>query len=514
MPARGSPGYGFDLVAPAPRPFGVVVPDPMLAWHAAALDWLSLVPGAELATVIQGGSPGRSPAPQRRARALRPVAAAPRGAPVGAAPPELEFVLAFGGEVPAAAAELAPRLGVWSFAAGLEWAGLRAIAAGDDVVAVALRAEAGRGGARRAGAFRVSPHSLAATVDRILFGAAAFPALALRDAALGAAPAPEPVEDHPGSGRPGLAVRARRLGATAAALGRWLRYAATQGERWNVGVFDGSMADFLAAGHPRPVRWLPAPPGHLFRADPFPYPGEDIALLEEWDDRVARGRIAAIDMAGSALPAAGLADPAVHQSYPYVFAADGRVHCVPETAEARRVSRYVAAGPGRWERVGDLLTGVAAIDSTVVRHDGRWWLFCTDRDVDDRGQLFVWHADALEGPWRPHSRNPVVVDPRSARPAGTPVEVDGALHRPAQDCARSYGRRVLVQRITRLTPDEYAEETAAVVEPDPGGPYPDGLHTIASDGRVTLVDGRKMTFRPLAAWHHARIRMRARRFDF
>ena len=47
----------------------------------------------------------------------------------------------------------------------------------------------------------------------------------------------------------------------------------------------------------------------------------------------------------------------------------------------------------------------------------------------------------------------------------------------------------------RLTPDEYAEEPVARLEPDPRGPLPHGLHTLTAAGPVTLVDGKRHFWR-------------------
>ena len=85
-------------------------------------------------------------------------------------------------------------------------------------------------------------------------------------------------------------------------------------------------------------------------------------------------------------------------------------------------------------------------------------------------------------------------DVRSARPGGLPFVHEGALYRPAQDCSRSYGWRISVQRVARLTPTEFAEETAAVLEAAPDSPFPDGRHALTPVGDVVLIDGRRTVF--------------------
>jgi hypothetical protein len=136
-----------------------------------------------------------------------------------------------------------------------------------------------------------------------------------------------------------------------------------------------------------------------------------------------------------------------------------------------------------------LLDDVALADPTVFHRDGRWWLFGTDADAGVNTHLCAYWADELDGPWRPHSANPVKVDIASARPAGTPWADAAGLIRPAQDSTERYGAQVVLHRITNLTPDAFTEVPYGVVAPDPGSGYPDGLHTVCRDGDRVVIDG-------------------------
>jgi hypothetical protein len=184
-------------------------------------------------------------------------------------------------------------------------------------------------------------------------------------------------------------------------------------------------------------------------------------------------------------------DTGTHASYPYVFSLDGQVYCVPETFEAGEVRLYRAIEfPQRWEKVATLLRDFPAVDSTIFRHDGRFWLFCTTQETSGT-TLYAFYADALLGPWQPHVRNPVKVDIRDARPAGPPFEVGGRLYRPAQDSSRTYGGRVAINRIVELTPQRFEEERHGYVEPDPRSPFPHGLHTLSFAGDYCVIDGKR-----------------------
>jgi hypothetical protein len=78
---------------------------------------------------------------------------------------------------------------------------------------------------------------------------------------------------------------------------------------------------------------------------------------------------------------------------------------------------------------------------------------------------------------------------------GAPFEHGGEIYRPSQDCSETYGGAVRVDRIARLTPDDYEEETVAVLRPDAKGPYPSGLHTLSALGEWTLIDGKRCRWR-------------------
>ena len=126
-------------------------------------------------------------------------------------------------------------------------------------------------------------------------------------------------------------------------------------------------------------------------------------------------------------------------------------------------------------------------------------MFTGNRADQDDAKLFIFHSYELHGPWEPHAVNPVKCDLRSSRPGGTPfMGEDGALYRPAQDCSRVYGGAVVINRVTRLTPDEFQEEAAAHLRADRAGPCPDGLHTLSAAGNLTLIDGKRHELVPLA----------------
>ncbi len=54
----------------------------------------------------------------------------------------------------------------------------------------------------------------------------------------------------------------------------------------------------------------------------------------------------------------------------------------------------------------------------------------------------------------------------------------------------------MINRVTRLTETEFAEEIVVRHGPRRGTPQRDGFHTIAGQGDLTVVDGKRMVLAP------------------
>ena len=343
------------------------------------------------------------------------------------------------------------------------------------------------------------PTSYAENYARILWTSAAMPARVCRDLANGCAgylEAPPIKTDAPIYRAPTNRAFLRFLVRVMARGIRDLADRALRTEQWRVGVAQAPPESFLDLDATPAIDWIPNPGSGRFFADPFAVrvDGDGVRLIvEDYDHRKERGVLAELDWTprGAAGRTTAI-DDARHHSYPFVLADGGETYCIPEIATERRVDLYRRSPAGRWERVGTLLEDVAALDSTVFFHGGRWWLLLTDAEGPWNANLSAYHAPELQGPWTPHANNPVKLDVRSSRPAGPVFRRGDQLIRPAQDCSRSYGCRLALNRIIELTPTTMEEEVLGWVEPDPRGPCPDGFHTLVGAGPYTLVDGKRM----------------------
>jgi hypothetical protein len=237
------------------------------------------------------------------------------------------------------------------------------------------------------------------------------------------------------------------------------------------------------------------PPRDRYWADPFPvyHAGHTYIFLEEF--LLDRGRahisVSRVDSDGRCEVPVPVLERPYHLSYPFVFEWQGSHYMLPESCKNRAVELYRASRfPFEWQLDRVLVEGLSAADATLAHIDDRWWLFANIGvpGSDNSDELHLFHATSPLGPWRPHRRNPVKSDARSARPAGRIVQWQGAYLRPAQDCAGRYGRAVILNRIMTLDPDEYLEQEVGRIEPAyTGGVF--ATHTLNMSGSFVCLDG-------------------------
>jgi hypothetical protein len=243
-----------------------------------------------------------------------------------------------------------------------------------------------------------------------------------------------------------------------------------------------------------------ADPVDHFYADPFPltWQGKDYLFFEDLDHKTEKGIISvvAFDEAGRPGPAMPVLEESWHLSYPFLIERGGEIFMIPESSGNRDIALYRAVEfPLKWERHTVLVDGVEAADATIVEHDGLLWMFAVVRDGVGgySDTLAIWWSADLLGPWQPHPENPVLVDDRTARPAGNMVRRNGALYRPVQDCRSAYGGALGFMKVTRLDREGFAQQSEGTISG--GGAWPGKrLHTLNYNGRLEAIDG--FTLRP------------------
>lgn len=144
--------------------------------------------------------------------------------------------------------------------------------------------------------------------------------------------------------------------------------------------------------------------------------------------------------------------------------------------------------PWEWQRITQLIDAPAH-DAVFFQNDDLLWIATTCEAFQSSASdgLALYWSERVEGPWNPHSGNPVLVDASAARPGGSLWRLDGRLYRPARNCSGGHGSGLTLRTITQLTRDTFAEETL--------GPqafarelHLHGPHTLSRAGGFEVID--------------------------
>lgn len=442
---------------------------------------------------------------------------------------QLDFILRFGFNIIRGGILDAARYGIWSYHHGDEQRfrggppGFWEICRDEPVTGAILQRLTDRldaGIVLRKGYFKTIRHSWSGTIDQLFMETAHWPAQVASDIMNnvnlswdgGASTTTAPIYKNPGNLRMirfliGLAVS--RL------LFHWNEL--TRAEKWNIGLARVPLGDFVnRQTHDLPA-WLLTNLPHRYAADPFVFPANNelVIFYESYDYRSAKGRI---DFMKVGILSGRTSQPGIalekdhHLAYPYLVESDGKWYCVPESAQNRSVDLYL------WDEsaeelvfVQTLIRDIEAVDPTLFRYGGKWWLFCTLKALSCT-HLHAFYSDDLTGPYQSHLNNPIKTDIRSARPAGRPFIMNDLLFRPAQDCSVAYGGRTSIQQIVQLDPYTFEERPFGTIEPFRGSEFPEGIHTLVEAGPFTVFDAKKYVFDRYHFSHQLKMRF-SRRFS-
>jgi len=264
-------------------------------------------------------------------------------------------------------------------------------------------------------------------------------------------------------------------------------------DQWQIAYYFRDRDDALDCRFER-LRYL-VPPKDRFWADPFAVEqqGRCFIFFEELPYRSWKGRIMAVEVYENAEP--GEPQPVLerpyHLSYPFIFAWDGSLYMLPETAENGTVEVYRCEEfPLRWRLHRVLLENISAFDATLWEENGQWWMFASvaEPGADSSDELHLYRSAATPfGPWIPHRGNPVISDVRCARPAGPLFRSGGKLYRPSQDCSLAYGHSVSINCVEVLDEGAYRETAVRRIAPGWRGDIL-RTHTFGGSRRLRVVD--------------------------
>lgn len=260
---------------------------------------------------------------------------------------------------------------------------------------------------------------------------------------------------------------------------------------WNVGVVESGIEEVFKSPGNLKIRWVKHKYRDRFFADPFLLSQDQkyyYILVEEYIFCQEKGRITCLTVDKKNMQLVDreiILNESHHLSYPFTCGD----YIIPEGHRSGATYAYKKVNGGeRYRKVK--ISENALIDPTLLVYGDRYWIFATTKKVqsDAVTKLSIFHSGRF-GAFIPHEKNPVKNDIKSARPAGNFFEYRGKLYRPAMDSEKSYGRKVRVMEVKRLTVQDYEEQEVLVLSSEHAPPYNMGLHTFNVYENCIIVDG-------------------------
>lgn len=275
-------------------------------------------------------------------------------------------------------------------------------------------------------------------------------------------------------------------------------------KQWNIGLAKVNIKDFISHGHNNiDYKWLPVKSPTRFFADPFifrDHAGKINVVYEDYcyNDQYGKLSVSVLDDEFSPVLTKEILDTKSHLSYPNVFIHDGKTYIIPEASKGMNLYSY------EYDFTRNCLINRKIIienqpllDSTILFHDNKYWLFATHRGPESNNKLYIYHANDWNGPYTPHQANPVKNTLNGSRPAGNFIHTGGEIYRPTQNCSKYYGKSITLNKITLLNELEFSEEPVFELNPPKNTNFNYAIHTINFSDDVIVIDGLRRLFKPM-----------------
>lgn len=210
-------------------------------------------------------------------------------------------------------------------------------------------------------------------------------------------------------------------------------------------------------------------------ADPFPFSfnGKKYLFYEKFISSKNKGVISCLEIKNDNklddIDSKIVLEKDYHLSFPNIFEYSNEVYMIPETKQNKTIELYKAIKfPFHWKFERNLMKNIKAVDSSILFYDKKLWLFTniSDTSYSTNDELYIFYADSLDAVWQEHKLNPVISDARKARNAGRIfVNNKNEIIRPSQDCSQRYGYALNINKIIKLTENEFIEETIENIYP-------------------------------------------------
>lgn len=174
----------------------------------------------------------------------------------------------------------------------------------------------------------------------------------------------------------------------------------------------------------------------LFWADPFVVKigDENWVFIEEYNYVRKKGEIAVFHLDGTYTVKRKhtVIAEKEHLSFPNVFLFENDFYMMLEKSESCRLDIYKAEEmPFKWKYYKTILHDMKVVDPSWLFHNGMYYLFFNkveNHEYENNERLYIYYSeDLLSSNWKPHPKNPVIVDKLGARNAGAFIQKENDI---------------------------------------------------------------------------------------
>jgi hypothetical protein len=285
-------------------------------------------------------------------------------------------------------------------------------------------------------------------------------------------------------------------------------------KQWVIGLISGDIREIIRTKNFRQddIKWILPGSAERFYADPFVLnreKGKITIIYEDFsiDEHYGNISVMTLNDKYEIIDTKVLLDTGIHVSFPYVFKENNKIFVFPESVRHGSISCY-EYNAGRKSLIcrGEIMKA-PLYDPAIVKLNDKYWLFGSEFESRREYKLHVFHSEKLTGPYIPLRGNPVRSGLNGVRGAGSFIEVDGDIYRPAQNCEKEYGESITINRLKVLDEHYFSEEpymTISVSRKSQEQNNIHNIHTINFSGDIIVVDGMKWTFSLKEQWKNFR----------
>lgn len=182
-----------------------------------------------------------------------------------------------------------------------------------------------------------------------------------------------------------------------------------------------------------------------------------------------------------------------HFSYPFYLKSFKKLIIFPEmSAENKNLFYYF--NKTKIKEGINYFNKFNLIDPTIYKKNNLYFLFTSKHGSSENKKLLVFYSKNLHGPWKLIKKIGFKRNKSNSRSAGKIFKLNRIYYRPSQDCSKTYGHKLNISKIIKMSKNDYNEKLLFKINPKIIDKYSDGIHHIDFLNNLVLFDKKRYTY--------------------